>query len=494
MPSDCEDQPTPTSEADAPSAAYKLPKSDVHFAFGSQSWYWGRLGGRWRFPTTSVRSNASDWSTFGINEPYWVAFKHDTGVFMGGCDEDGDARVTHTWNDGYIVESRDAYIKLYHWLAEQVQKDVEKVRDVSISIGPKGSYFARCGTSHIAHALPKDLQKAIEESESPPVSVALGIKGAWILLMADGTRDWNLRHAYPTLASTDNLTDNSNKVVFAALNPYVEDGCFLVAEDGCCTLNNSFSDATEGKEFYGMVDSYMRMRARRDGSTFSHPAVINGVQRQVKITPTSGPQETRMDAWVAMLRARHHSINRKDLTIAGAITGGTGLAAKVAGVPTFKADSFRRSPLPNSFESRIRPKMSSSMKLPLAQHMMRTAIMLQTFVAGCATLFLGRAAYHQWYNPYTARYFIIWSTETIMTALIVFVAHAQRESIVTMNQNVQLEAVKSAVATVLWVLIEPWGYHGQRSALASMVLVLLFYAPLVAHAVHAEAGMFFMKK
>ncbi|KAH7072586.1 hypothetical protein FB567DRAFT_597970 [Paraphoma chrysanthemicola] len=348
MSSDSEDQPTPSSEADAPSAAYKLPKSDVHFAFGPQNWYWGRLGARWRF----VRSNASDWSTFGVNEPYWVAFKHDTGVFMGGCDEDGDAKMTHTWNDGYtvkagdvdsFVESRDAYIKLYHWLAEHVQKDVEKVRDVSISIGPKGSYFARCGTSHIAHALPKDLQKAIDESESPPVSVALGIKGAWILLKADGTRDWNLRHAYPTLASTDNLTNDSNKVVFAALTPYVEDGCFLVAEDGCCTLNNSFSDATEGKEFYRMVDSYMRMRARRDGSTFSHPAVINGVQRQVKITPSSGLQETRMDAWVAMLRARHQSINRKDLTIAGAITGGTGVAAKLAGFPTLKAGALAAS-------------------------------------------------------------------------------------------------------------------------------------------------------
>ncbi|KAH7072585.1 hypothetical protein FB567DRAFT_554240 [Paraphoma chrysanthemicola] len=131
--------------------------------------------------------------------------------------------------------------------------------------------------------------------------------------------------------------------------------------------------------------------------------------------------------------------------------------------------------------------MSSTTKLPLAQHMMRTAIMLQTFVAGCATLFLGRSAYHQWYNPYTARYFIIWSTTTIMAALIVFVAYAQRESIVTTKQNVQLEAVKSTVATVLWLLLEPWGYHRQRSALTSTVLVLFFYAPLVAHVVHAEA-------
>ncbi|KAF2026374.1 hypothetical protein EK21DRAFT_92504 [Setomelanomma holmii] len=352
MSSDGEDPPTPASEEDAPAAprapaeTYQLPKSDVHFAFGPQSWYWARLGGRWQF----VRSKASEWKTIGIEDPYWVAFKHDTGVFMGGCNDDGEGKLSHTWNDGHMVragdvdsfvESRDAYRKLYDWIDERVKSDVEKVRDVSISIGPKGNYFARCGDSHITHALPKDLQAAIKESDSPPVSVALGIKGAWILLRADGTRTWDLRHAYPSLASTYHLTKDTNKVVFAALDPYVLDQYFLVNEQGGCSYNHNSLDADAGKVIHEMTDTYMRMRARRDGTTFTHSMALNGASRQIHITPTSNAQETKMDVWIATLRARHGIATRKNAGFRA--RGDDGIPLGGLGISDYSPDLLFRS-------------------------------------------------------------------------------------------------------------------------------------------------------
>ena len=48
-----------------------------------------------------MRSSASDWSDISIQNPYWAAFKHTTGFFVGGEDDNGEAEIYHTWNDGY---------------------------------------------------------------------------------------------------------------------------------------------------------------------------------------------------------------------------------------------------------------------------------------------------------------------------------------------------------------------------------------------------------
>lgn len=51
--------------------------------------------------TYSVRSEASVWANVGVQEPFWVTFKHDTGFMIGGINDDGEARVVHSYNDGY---------------------------------------------------------------------------------------------------------------------------------------------------------------------------------------------------------------------------------------------------------------------------------------------------------------------------------------------------------------------------------------------------------
>ena len=220
---------------------------------------------------------------------------------------------------------------------EHVQSDTEKFDKVTVTIGPKGSYFARSGSSHISHALPRDLQTAIKESESPPYTVALGIKGAWIAIFEDRTCSWNLRNAYPSLSVTGKLESTANRAVFAALNPFMEDRYFLVIEDGECSYNITFSSKEEGEALHAMTDTYMRFRAKRDGSTFSHPLFSNGVPREIRITPNSSPQETRRDALMATLRARSTFMKPRDMTSFAAVAGGTGLLAKVAGLSAVRA-------------------------------------------------------------------------------------------------------------------------------------------------------------
>lgn len=218
-----------------------------------------------------------------------------------------------------------------------MQYDPEKVRQVSLSIGPKGSYFARYGTAQISHSLPKDLQEALEESDSYPVTVALGKQGAWIVFFADGSRNWNLRHVYPGLAATDTLSNSTNKAVFAALNPYAEDEYFVVAENGGCYYNVSGWSNDEGQHLHEMTDTYMRSRAIRDGTTFSHGGTVNGVPKQMRITPSSLPQESRTDAMLATIRGRSGLVKNRDVVFVGAIAGGTGVIAKLAGLPTLRA-------------------------------------------------------------------------------------------------------------------------------------------------------------
>jgi hypothetical protein len=49
----------------------------------------------------SIRLDKGDFGFYKIESPYWVAFKHDTGLLIGGVNEDGESEVTHSWIEGY---------------------------------------------------------------------------------------------------------------------------------------------------------------------------------------------------------------------------------------------------------------------------------------------------------------------------------------------------------------------------------------------------------
>jgi hypothetical protein len=146
----------------------------------------------------------------------------------------------------------------------------------------------------------------MEESGAIPPSVALGIKGAWVAIWADRTRSWNLRNAYSSLVSAWPPEQRLETSHFAALNPCTQDEYFIVKEDGGCSYSVSI-DKDEAKTIYEMTDTYMRTRAKRDGSTFSHSMTPNDVPKLVMITPSSNSQEIAADALIATLRGRLRS-------------------------------------------------------------------------------------------------------------------------------------------------------------------------------------------
>lgn len=252
-----------------------------------------------------------------------------------------------------FVKTRDAYARLHEWIGERVNSDGEEVKKLSVSIRPKGSYFARHGIAQLTYGLPKDLQKEMDETETPPVSVTLSIKGSWIICWADGkhvtimpldptlihsgSRSWDLRNAYPSLVESGHLDKTTNPVIFAALNPYAEDHYFLVSKDGLCSYSLTSSDNEEGSALHEMTEAYMGARARRDGSSFAYSMTLNDVPKSIRITPSSSAQESRTEAVIATLRARQGLVKSSDTVFVGAVADGTGLLAKVARLPTVKA-------------------------------------------------------------------------------------------------------------------------------------------------------------
>jgi hypothetical protein len=237
------------------------------------------------------------------------------------------------------VRSREAYRELETWINEHVKSDPEKLKRITISIGPRGSYFARSESSHTTHALPKDLQTAIDDSKSPPSAVALGARGSWVVLWADGSRSWDLRDAYPRLATSGYLESDKSKVTFIALNTYIEDNFFVVLEDGSCCYSATLSNQTELKQLDKMIDSYTLSHAKRDGSSFTATKILDGVPKTYKITPDSSGQETRGEALMSMLRNRQN-INihpTGDLAFLCAVSGSAGILAKAAGLPRLRA-------------------------------------------------------------------------------------------------------------------------------------------------------------
>lgn len=235
------------------------------------------------------------------------------------------------------VKSREAYQRLHDWLGDRVKWKADKTRQVKLTIGPRGNYFAQHGSAQLSHALPKDLEKALEKSKSKPMTVALGTKGSWIVLFEDGSGRWDLRSSYPSLASSGHLSNNENRAVFVSLNAYRDDAYFLVKENGAISYSLGLLDSDEAQTVHTMTDTYMRMRAKRDGHTFEHRATVNGVEKLIRIRPNSAAEETRLDRTLAALRARQKAVRYADLTLVASIAGGTGLLARMSGWPTARA-------------------------------------------------------------------------------------------------------------------------------------------------------------
>ncbi|KAF2430171.1 hypothetical protein EJ08DRAFT_254222 [Tothia fuscella] len=134
---------------------------------------------------------------------------------------------------------------------------------------------------------------------------------------------------------------------------------------------------------------------------------------------------------------------------------------------------------------------------PLA---LRTAWLFQALAAAPTLLFLGAFAYFCVFgygDEYWLYDFIASFLNTFFSAGIVFVVLIQRKIHNPSNElTLYFEATKSVLATVMWVWLVldrafgPWaryGYGGEpdrmpsvvRSAICSVILLVLFYPPLV---------------
>jgi hypothetical protein len=210
-----------------------------------------------------------------------------------------------------------------------------------VTIGPKGSYFARHGSIWISHALPQDLQTALEEGKKiyshSPVTVALGIKGAWIVLWSDGKRSWNLRHSYPMIIEHGMLSGEDGSIMYAALNPYEDDSFFLAGPDGAISYKASVTPKSESAILHEVVTDYTRMRAKKVGASHSYPVTRDGITSHVSITPTSyketGKMRSLVDSWIE----RRNLPVRNDVAFVWGVAGAAGLISKVTGAGTARA-------------------------------------------------------------------------------------------------------------------------------------------------------------
>lgn len=239
-----------------------------------------------------------------------------------------------------FIESREAYAKLHAWLTETTNSDVDKVKEVFITIGPKGSYFARCGSSWTSHGLPTDLFSMLEEEKDKkiPAAVALGIGESWIALWADGTRSWDLKNKYPGIVKSGILPmeSSSSPIVFVALNPYQENRYFLGTADGAVGYSTTLSSPQESEALNELTNEYMRSRAKRDGTSFGGSYSQDGVSRSTMIAKddyvVNGNRLTQ--SW----KERRDVLLRKDnLAMIGALTGGAAVISKLSGATTARA-------------------------------------------------------------------------------------------------------------------------------------------------------------
>jgi hypothetical protein len=232
---------------------------------------------------------------------------------------------------GPDVKARDAYKHLHDWV------DTKELENTSVSIGPKGSYFARCGSNWISHGLPKDLMTKLDRNKDKftPIHVALGVQGSWIVLWSDGDLSYNLRNSYPLLGESKALLGAVGQVVFVALNPFEEDEHFIAGENGV-SINVTLDSTAECIKLQKMADDYMRMRAKRENATFNYPVKINGMTQNVYVTPTTY-QRRSGDSILETFRTRRGLLMQRDnIALIGAGAVAAGVASRLTGASPLK--------------------------------------------------------------------------------------------------------------------------------------------------------------
>lgn len=130
-------------------------------------------------------------------------------------------------------------------------------------------------------------------------------------------------------------------MTFAALNPYEENRFFVVGDNGYA-VNISMDSFEKCNELQKMVDGYLQLQSRRDGTTFKFPVKIGDQTRNVYITPDtykSVPADSLLETWKERRGVLMRSVlmRRDNIALIGAVTVGGGTCARLAGATSFRA-------------------------------------------------------------------------------------------------------------------------------------------------------------
>ncbi|KAF2808354.1 uncharacterized protein BDZ99DRAFT_499688 [Mytilinidion resinicola] len=302
--------------------ARRSTRPDVFFSFGPnrsyfiytnpRSQYWGN--------TAVVKAIPDTWHSL------YAASIAPEGDLLIAC-QDEHLSPAWTWINApeqviatsaaeQWMKHRTVYKQLFDKIASSDAGSLETLRNISVTIGPKGSYFAKSSSGTLQHNLPADLASEIQtkKTANPPIEptqVALGIAGTWIALWSDTSCTYNVG-TYARLE--ENLRDTTmGPVVFAALSAHDAEHFFLVYGNG--TIGYCVP-ATDSDYICHATNAYMQSRARQDGTTFQFKQWHSKSTTQMTISPATkfdypaylGKAEAAPRAWSQMVQSRLSSI------------------------------------------------------------------------------------------------------------------------------------------------------------------------------------------
>ncbi|KAJ7160919.1 hypothetical protein C8R46DRAFT_1353613 [Mycena filopes] len=206
---------------------------DCHFTFGPNNAYFLKSDSRWAWsdgntlprPLLSVLADPNDPNYCKF--PYDVALAMEPGVYSM-CWQ------TKTNQDFFEADYLGPhYVKLAAFIAGKSARTV---------FGPYHSYFSTSASGLSWQNLPPALETNImgRLKLGRPKNVALGVRGAFVVLYDDSTLAYDLQGMYPALQSvldSEEERKKRNSITCVALSPYFPGHYFVAFGDGTTQFN-----------------------------------------------------------------------------------------------------------------------------------------------------------------------------------------------------------------------------------------------------------------
>ncbi|KAJ7153574.1 hypothetical protein C8R43DRAFT_1126849 [Mycena crocata] len=206
---------------------------ECQFYSGTNNAFFFKTGSQWSWSDNNtlpepLRRVLEDHAHPDYNKfPYDIAFAMEPGAYSM-CWKTKDDR--DLYEADYLGQH---YVKLGTFMAGKTENTV---------FGPYHSYFSTSKSGLSWQNLPPALETNIMDrlKLGRPKVVALGMRGAFVVLYDDSTLSHNLQGMYPALQSLmDNAEERSkrNSITFVALSPYVAGHYFVAFGNGTAQWN-----------------------------------------------------------------------------------------------------------------------------------------------------------------------------------------------------------------------------------------------------------------